>query len=160
MKPRIYIETTVLSYLAARPSRDVVSLSRQKLSHDFWEWATTAYELCSSDLVRDEISKGDAAASLRRASFFEQCHILPQDERTATLAQQLIAAKAVPATEPEDAAHIATATLAQMKYIVSWNLAHMVSPQAKRQLEQAITQLGYTPPLLATPEEIFEAESP
>jgi hypothetical protein len=65
----------------------------------------------------------------------------------------------VPATEPEDAAHIATATLAQMKYIVSWNFAHMVSPQAKRQLEQAITQLGYTSPLLATPEEIFEAES-
>jgi hypothetical protein len=160
MMARIYIETTVLSYLAARPSRDIVSLARQELSHDFWEWAPTTYTVCSSDLVRDEIARGDAKAALRRADYFKQCHILPQDAGALVLAQQLIQAKAVPMTEPEDAAHIAIATLAQMKYIVSWNFAHMVSPQAKRLLEQAITDLGYAPPLLATPEEIFEAESP
>lgn len=85
--------------------------------------------------------------------------MLLADERVAELADKLMAVKAIPNTEPEDAAHIAIATLAQVKYIVSWNFAHIVSPQAKRQLEQVITQMGYQAPLLATPEEIFEAEA-
>lgn len=84
---------------------------------------------------------------------------MPEDARVADLAMRLMDIKAVPATEPEDAAHIAIATLAQMKYIVSWNFSHMVSPQAKRQLEKAIVSLGFSAPLLGTPEEIFEAEA-
>ncbi|MEN9670343.1 MAG: hypothetical protein RL018_620 [Pseudomonadota bacterium] len=158
MKPVIYIETTVISYLASRPSRDIVSLARQELSHEFWSWGSNVYRFCSSDLVRDEISKGDPAVALRRQNFLEQCEMLPLAPQTAELAQQLIALKAVPATEPEDAAHIALATLAKAKYIVSWNFAHMVSPQAKRRLESTLVTLGYIAPLLATPEEIYEAE--
>lgn len=159
MKPRIYIETTAISYLAARPSRDVVSLARQELTHEFWVWAPSVYTLCSSDLVRDEISRGDAFAAQQRLAYFANCELLTADERVAELARQLIINKAVPQTEPEDAAHIALATLSQVKYIVSWNFAHIVSPQAKRLLEQAITQMGYQAPILATPEEIFEAEA-
>ena len=160
MKPRIYVETTVISYLAARPARDVVSLARQEMSREFWMWAPTVYELCCSELTIDEVSKGDEAAAKRRLAFVAQCTVLLDDPRVADLAQRLIEIKAVPDTEPEDAAHIAIATLAQMKYIVSWNFAHMVGPQAKRQLEKSIISLGYEPPLLATPEEIFEAEAP
>ncbi len=159
MKPSVYIETTVISYLAARPSRDVVSLARQELTHEFWTWAPSVYWLRSSELVRDEISRGDAFAAQQRLAYFGQCEMLLADERVAELADKLMAVKAIPNTEPEDAAHIAIATLAQVKYIVSWNFAHIVSPQAKRQLEQAITQMGYQAPLLATPEEIFEAEA-
>ncbi len=59
----------------------------------------------------------------------------------------------------ETALHIAIATLAQMKYIVSWNFSHMVGPQAKRQLEKAICSLGFVSPMLATPEEIFEEQT-
>lgn len=159
MKPLIYVETTVLSYLAARPARDVVSLSRQELSRDFWEWAPSCYKLCSSALVRDEIVQGNVEAAQRRLSFFEQCHLLPEATQVLELANKLIEIKAIPQTEPEDAAHIALATLSKVTYIVSWNFSHMVSPQAKRQLERAITALGFQAPILATPEEIYEAEA-
>jgi hypothetical protein len=159
MKPRIYVETTVISYLAARPARDVVSLARQEMSREFWLWAPAVYELCCSQLTVDEVSRGDAAAAKRRHVFVAQCSVLPDDFRVADLAQSLVRINAVPDTEPEDAAHIAIATLAQMKYIVSWNFSHMVGPQAKRQLEKAISSLGYESPLLATPEEIYEAEA-
>ncbi len=115
--------------------------------------------MCSSDLVLDEISRGDASAASQRRGYFYQCQRLETSPRVLQLANQLITNKAVPSTEAEDAAHIAIATLAQVKYIVSWNFAHIVSPQAKRQLELAITQLGYASPLLATPEEIYEAEA-
>jgi predicted nucleic acid-binding protein len=159
VKSRIYIETTVISYLAARPARDVVSLARQEMSREFWLWAPSAYELCCSGLTLDEVSKGDEAASQRRLEFAKQCSLLPDEPEVASLAQRLMDTKAVPSNEPEDAAHIAIATLAQMKYIVSWNFSHMVSPQAKRQLESAIIRLGFSAPLLGTPEEIFEAEA-
>ncbi len=159
MKSRIYIETTVISYLAARPARDVVSLARQEMSRDFWLWAPTVYELCCSQLTIEEVSRGDETAARRRQEFIEQCTVLPDDPLVAEIANRLIRIKAVPATEPEDAAHIAIATVAQMKYIVSWNFSHMVGPQAKRQLEKAITSLGFAPPFLATPEEIFEEEA-
>jgi hypothetical protein len=159
MKPRIYIETTVISYLAARPARDVVSLARQEMSREFWLWAPSVYELCCSQLVIDEVSKGDAAAAERRLGYIKQCTLLPNDPLAADLARNLTRIKAVPDTEPEDAAHIAIATLAQMKYIVSWNFSHMVGPQAKRQLEKAISSLGYEPSFLATPEEIYEEEA-
>lgn len=159
MKARIYIETTVLSYLAARPARDVVSLARQEMSREFWLWAPSIYELCCSSLTRDEVSKGDGAAATRRLEYADQCSLLPEDPQVASVAGRLMDIKAIPNTEPEDAAHIAIATLAQVKYIVSWNFSHMVGPQAKRQLEKAIVSLGFSAPLLGTPEEIFEAEA-
>ena len=159
MKPRIYIETTVISYLAARPARDVVSLARQEMSRQFWAWAPTVYELCCSQLTVDEAAKGDESAAQRRLGYAKQCTLLPDNLLAEELAQNLIRIKAVPATEPEDAAHIAIATVAQMKCLVSWNFSHMVGPQAKRQLERAIVSLGYEPCLLATPEEIFEEEA-
>ena len=111
-------------------------------------------------MTRAEISKGDGEAALRRLDYLNQCFILPELPQAANLAKRLIDVKAVPDTEPEDAAHIAIATAAEVKYIVSWNLSHMVGPQAKRQLEKAIANLGFSAPLLATPEEIFEAEAP
>ena len=160
MKPPIYIETTVISYLAARPARDVVTLARQELSHEFWLWAPSEYALFVSELTRVEIARGDAMAAKRRLEYFSQCLMLPDLAETLGLAQQLIINKAIPETEPEDALHIAIATLAQMKYIVSWNFSHMVGPQAKRQLEKAISSLGYVAPMLATPEEIFEEQTP
>lgn len=159
MKPRMYVETTVLSYLAARPARDVVSLARQELTREFWLWAPSAYELCCSKLTRDEVSRGDEVAAARRLAYANQCSVLPEDPQVVDVARRLMEINAVPNTEPEDAAHIAIATLAQVKYIASWNFSHMVSPQAKRQLEKAITSLGFSAPLLGTPEEIFEAEA-
>lgn len=159
MKPRVYVETSVISYLGARPARDVVSLARQEMSREFWSWAPSQYELCCSQLTIDEVTKGDHAAAARRLALTDQCTLLPYDEAAAAFAIRLIEVKAVPITEPEDATHIAIATLALVKYIASWNFSHMVGPQAKRQLEKAIAGLGHEPPLLATPEEIFEAEA-
>ena len=63
---------------------------------------------------------------------------------------------AVPQTEPEDALHLALATLAQVDYIVTWNFKHMVGPSAKALLVRHIERLGYAAPLIATPEELLE----
>jgi hypothetical protein len=159
MKPRIYIETTVISYLTAKPARDILSLARQEMTRQFWEWAPSNYELCYSALTRVEVSRGDPGAAERRVAILQDCTLLSNIAETESLAERLMGLNAVPSTEPEDAAHIAIATLSQMKYIASWNFSHMVGPQSKRLLDRALLSLGYTAPLLATPEEIFEEES-
>ena len=37
MKPKVYVETTILSYLAARPSRQPVTAGRQVITRQWWE---------------------------------------------------------------------------------------------------------------------------
>ena len=39
MRPAVYVETTVLSYLAARPSRDLVVVAHQRLTAEWWQAA-------------------------------------------------------------------------------------------------------------------------
>lgn len=75
------------------------------------------------------------------------------------LARQLTAAGLVPATEPEDALHIAEATLARMDYVATWNFAHFVNVSAKYKLVQALAAWGFAPPLFATPEELLESNT-
>ena len=72
------------------------------------------------------------------------------------LAARLITEGVVPRTEPEDALHIALAAIHKMDYLASWNFAHLVGPGPKFALQTRLAQLGYTPPLLATPEELLE----
>ncbi len=159
MKEKIYIETTVVSYLAARPARDVVLLARQQLTAEFWDWSKSEYLLCCSPLTKQEAARGDQIVASRRLTFLKECSDLSYSMEAEELARDLIKLKAIPKSEPEDAVHIALATVANVKYIATWNFSHMASPQAKRLLEKAITELGFVSPLIATPEEIYESEA-
>lgn len=157
--PSIYIETSVISYLTVRPSRDLLIAARQEATREWWERRFTAFRPVLSNLVVEEASYGDAEAALRR---LELCRPLPRlaiDPACEQLAERLISIGAVPATEPEDALHIALATLARVDFIATWNFAHLVGPVAKYRLQSAIERLGYPPPLLATPEELLETLS-
>jgi hypothetical protein len=156
MKPRIYVETSVISYLTARPSSNVLLFARQQFTRELWDLQSDRFEAWLSPLVLDEASHGDANAAAIR---LQVCQGLPELEITdeaKAFAQQLIDTGAVPPTEPEDALHIALATVHAMDYIASWNFAHMVGPAAKFKLQNKISALGHKPPIIATPEEIFE----
>jgi predicted nucleic acid-binding protein len=156
MKPRIYIETSVISYLTSRPSRDVVSLARQQRTHELWLQFGIKCTPVISSLVIEEVSKGDATAARQR---LEVCRPLESLEVSASayeLARTLIARGAIPATEPEDALHIAIASLAGVDYIASWTFAHIVGAQAKLKLQLRMHEIGLPPIPIATPDEILE----
>lgn len=156
MKPRIYVETSVISYLTARPSSNVMLLARQQFTRELWDLQPDRFEAWLSPLVLDEASQGDPYAAAARV---QACKALPELEITdgvKAFAQLLITTGAVPPTEPEDALHIALATLHTVDYIASWNFAHMVGPAARFKLQNKISELGYRPPIIATPEEIYE----
>lgn len=156
MKPRIYIETSVISYLTARPSRNILTLARQTFTSAFWEMRDTSYTPFISALVTQEIARGDVSAAELRLNTSASLPMLEIDTRVETLAQLLITQKAVPQNEVEDALHIATAVTHRMDYIATWNFVHLVGASAKYKLQKQIAELGYAPPLFATPEEILE----
>jgi hypothetical protein len=37
MKPKSYIETSVVSYLTAQPSRDIVTAAQQQITREWWQ---------------------------------------------------------------------------------------------------------------------------
>ena len=45
MKPKVYIETTIISYLAARPNRDLIAARHQQVTHEWWQSAR--HNVCS-----------------------------------------------------------------------------------------------------------------
>ena len=159
MKPRIYIETSVISYLAARPSRDAITSARQIATHIWSRSVGETFEGVISDLVLRESRRGDATAASIRESFCEALVLLETPSETAALAQRLMDERIVPSTEPEDAAHIAIATLSGAKYLATWNFAHFASPEAKYKVVIALNRWGYATPLIVTPEELLEEKS-
>ena len=66
MPERVYIETTFVSYLSARPSRDVVIAGHQQITHEWWDTRRGSYELCVSQLVLQEAAAGDPQAAQER----------------------------------------------------------------------------------------------
>ncbi|OIQ74107.1 hypothetical protein GALL_442490 [mine drainage metagenome] len=156
MKSRIYVESSVISYAASRKSSNAKTAYRQEVTQLWWDKATDRFALESSAIVQFEIAAGDASAAQKRLTLFATLVCVPLHEEIASLSERLMLEGLVPRSEPEDASHIAQATLTQADYIATWNFAHMVGPQAKYRLVQSIERWGYKAPLLATPEEILE----
>lgn len=109
-----------------------------------------------SGLVSQEAAWGDEHAAGLRLIACAQADSLPISLAAQDLARQLVQVGAVPATEPEDALHLAVATVAQVDYVVTWSFAHMVGPSARAKLSKHIGQLGFDPPLITTPDELLE----
>ncbi|WP_295392912.1 type II toxin-antitoxin system VapC family toxin [uncultured Thiodictyon sp.] len=156
VKPTIYLETSVVSYLTSRPSRDLITAARQQITREWWELAPGYFDISISDLVIEEAARGDPSAAMLRLQALQDLPVLTIETAARVLAISIMEAGAIPATEPEDALHIAIATIAQAHYLVTWNFAHLVGPDTKLRLLDTLRALGHTPPLLTTPEELLE----
>lgn len=59
MRPTVYVETSIVSYLAAHPSRDLVTAARQQITHTWWrERRQQGYAvpvLCTPDELMGEM---------------------------------------------------------------------------------------------------------
>ncbi len=156
MKPRIYVETSVISYLAAWPSADAVKATRQHFSYRLWQKRGQC-ELLVSDAVLVEASVGDEDAVRNRLVYCDALALLDTPTGTRELADHLVYAKAVPHAAYADAIHIAIAALQGVQFIASWNFKHIVGAVARRNIEIALAEIDAPVPVIATPEEILES---
>ena len=154
MTSLVYIETSVISYLTARPSRDVVIAGRQAISQDWWQYERQRFELRISALVEEEISRGDSSAAVRRLDFVAGIPSLVIAENAVELAQNLIEKGAIPKGSEEDALHIAIAATQGVDYLLTWNFKHINNAETKLHIVKIVESFGYACPQLCSPEEL------
>ena len=157
MKPKVYIETTVISYLTSRPSRDLRVAAYQQSTQEWWQDRRKAFELYASQLVVQEASQGDSEAAKLRLKRLDEVKLLDATDEALQLAEKMIERNLIPETVPEDAAHIAIATVNAMDYLLTWNFKHIANAIIRGKVEALCRSEGYVPPIICTPEELTEA---
>jgi hypothetical protein len=143
MKPTVYVETTVPSYLTAWPSRDVVRAGEQQVTRDWWA-RRSGFELRVSSLVLLEALDG--------------VPVLAQTPEVEALAAALLRDVPLPARAAADALHIAVATVNGVGYLVTWNCTHIANATLRPRIEAVCRGFGYEPPVICTPQELLGGE--
>ena len=155
MKPRAYIETTVVSYLTARGSRDLIVAAHQELTQEWWQRRRGEFELYCSQLVIQEASGGHKEAAQRRLEVLQALSILEINDAAKELARHVAKAASIPRKATEDALHIALATVHGMDYLLTWNCKHIANAEIQRSVTLMCHLRGYEPPVICTPEELM-----
>lgn len=153
-RPSVYIETSVVSYLAARPSRDLIVAAHQQLTTDWWHNQREQFRLFVSELVVNEASLGDPEMAARRKMFLSGIDLLEIDDRTMNVAQQFVRSLAVPEKASADALHIAAACVNGVDYLLTWNCKHIANGRMKSRIDMVCRAAGYDPLVICTPEEL------
>ena len=153
----IYLESSVVSYLAARPSRDLVVAGNQQVTRDWWDTRRGECELFVSDVVVAECAADDPAAASERRAFLAGLPVLTTTEEAAALADVLLSAMALPQKVALDALHIGLAAANGTDILLTWNCAHIANPFMTPQINAACVEFGVIPPTICTPLQLIEA---
>ena len=156
IKPRVYVETTVVSYLVARPSYDVMIASRQQATQQLWTEYADRFEFMISDIVLNEVSRGDIIAAQHRLEMLAGLPVLDVSSESIMLEESLIDVGAVPQRSRPDAQHIAIATVNSIEYLISWNYKHIVNETKRNLINDVCHAAGFQPTTLCTPIELIE----
>lgn len=153
-RPKVYLESSVISYLTARQSEELAKKFRQQQTRQWWEFREH-FELFLSETVLEEIQRGDTEAARLRTEIVEGISILPHSEQVELLAQVFVSAGAIPPKAVLDAYHIVSAAIHQMDFLLTWNQKHIANPVKRRQMEELIFKYRLTPPLIVTPDQLL-----
>ena len=154
MKRRVYIETSVISYLTARPSKTIIGAAHQQITLAWWELRSD-YELLVSQSVWQECAAGDPVAAQKRLAALEGISVLAITQDMLRLAESLIEEAISPAKAIEDALHIAVSTLHHVDFLLTWNCRHLANPVIQEKIAVHLEQLGLFLPIICTPEELL-----
>ena len=155
MKKSVYIETSIPSYLTARPSRDVRAAAWQQITTEWWDTARQDYEIFTSELTILEASPGNQEAAEKRLSVLREIPELKIDEEAQELAELLIFKGGIPASAEADALHVAVAALHRIDYLLTWNCRHIDNAAKKPMIRSICTGAGYPYPEICTPMELL-----
>jgi len=157
MKQKLYIETTVVSYLTSRKTTNRIIAGHQESTKIFWR-RLKDFDAFFSDLVLQEAGRGDPTQAKARLGALAALTMVETDQEAKKLASVLIAEHAVPLEYPDDAMHIAIATVNGMDFIVTWNFSHINNPFTRMMIRQLAENSGYIAPEICSPEELLGDE--
>ena len=155
MKDKVYIETSVVSYLAARRSADLIVAGHQETTRKWWRDRRGEFEAYCSELVIREASQGDPRVARRRVRSLTGLPVLQVSQAAELLAIRLMKSGGIPRQAPEDALHIAIATVHGMDYLLTWNCKHIANAEIRWNLSATCSAEGFVLPVICTPEELM-----
>lgn len=133
MKRKVYLETSVISYLTARPSKTIIGAAHQQITAAWWE-KRNEYEIFVSESVLRECAAGNPDAAQKRLKIAETLPLLLISEEMFQIAQELLNRIIIPTKAAEDGLHIAIATIYQVDYLLTWNCKHIANPEIQRNI--------------------------
>ena len=156
MKQRLYIESSVISYYTSRPSRDLIVAGHQQITQQWWDQQLSGYDPYISEVVREEISRGDPAAVALRIEAVKNFALLVVTPDVTRLARKYYAALDLPDKARLDAFHLALAVQHGMDYLVSWNFTHIVGARPRGTIQRINYSMQMETPIICTPEELID----
>lgn len=155
-KQSVYIETTVVSYLTARPSRDLIVAAHQQVTEEWWENTLPLLDPFVSPIVIEEVSMGDEASAKLRLEKIVRFPVLEITNEVRDLAELYFKRIPIPDKARGDAFHLAVATYHGMDFLVSWNFTHILSARVRAVIQDINAIRGISTPIICTPEELME----
>ena len=155
-KPSVYVETSIVSYLTARLSRDLIIAAQQAITREWWHDAPERFVLVASELVLTEAAGGDAEAARARLTALETVTRLDATADAAALTRKLLDFGAFPREATADATHVSVAATNRVDYLLTGNFRHIASAAARLRIERACRKAGYEAPIICTPNELME----
>ncbi|MGR3218894.1 MAG: type II toxin-antitoxin system VapC family toxin [Candidatus Anammoxibacter sp.] len=157
-KEKIYIETSIISFLNAKPSGNLLAAARQNLTIDRWEKRKHIFDLYTSELVLEEAGNGDIEAARKRLKSLEGIPLLAVTDSAINLAKKLLEKGTIPAKATDDALHVALSSVPNINYLLTWNCRHIDNAETKPIIRSVILVNGYFYPEICTPHELMGDE--
>jgi predicted nucleic acid-binding protein len=155
MKSKLYIETTIPSYLVSTPSRDIIIAGHQQTTRIWWKSRKEFFDIFISQLVIDEASAGNPDQAKLRLEAIQEFPQLEIIEEAVQLTAELLKAGVFPPKALTDAAHIAVAAVHGIEYLMTWNCKHIANATIFQSVREICLQQGYSFPTICTPEELL-----
>ena len=155
----LYVETTIPSYLAARPSRDLIVAAHQQVTHEWWRTAREDFELFVSEAVLAEVRCGDPEVAARRLGLLQDLPVLEVNSAVRRLAEQYERELGLGRGARRDLLHIACAVAHEMEYLATWNCSHLANAVVVRRLMEANARHNRSTPLIVTPDVLLGTET-
>ncbi len=158
MKPSVYLDTTIIGYLAMRVSGMLRVAANQQTTRDWWDDHRHNFELLVSRFVVDECSDGDPVAAEERLAYLEGIALIEITDDVNSSANSLLAGVPLPEKASIDALHISVAAVNGVEYLLTWNCRHIANPSMRPQIERICRDMGFEPPVICTPQELLEID--
>ena len=158
MKPKVYLETTIPSYLTAWRSRDLIRAARQEITREWWEQRRAEFELFVSQVVVRECQGGDPDAAAKRLDAIADLPLLEETAEAVALAEAILIQVPLPTQAVVDALHIAVSAVHGMNYLLTWNCTHIANASLRFRIESVCREHGFEPPVICTPDELLQQE--
>jgi predicted nucleic acid-binding protein len=149
----VYVETSIVSYLTARSSRDLVIAAHQQVTREWWA-SRRRFALFHSQFVVDEAGTGDGKAAAERLEALRGATLLSVTEEAILLASDLVVGHGLPANARVDALHVAIAAVHGMAFLLTWNCKHIANASTRHRIEELCRAAGFEAPILCTPLEL------